>query len=239
MLYCCLKEWIEDKKGKASYRFWNCFLQQLFPDVELESKRNNSELVKAVKNLNDTSNKYIIVFDNSFDNLQVVMEQKMLKQYAQTKTNIILLDIICFEYILLEFKYLLNWIYAPDDEFLQKRATAIIARTKLIELLHAHNTDYKALRELVNYDSHLDEHNIEQLTAKLLFDLTRNTGFEISKGTIGECWINSCCEWNERQDDDICGLDSERLSLYDKMKIIYENTCLKEQFKTAGLEVTL
>ena len=231
--------WIEDKKGKASYRFWNCFLQQLFPDVELESKRNNSELVKAVKNLNDTSDKYIIVFDNSFDNLQVVMEQKMLKQYAQTKTNIILLDIICFEYILLEFKYLLNWIYAPDDEFLQKRATAIIARTKLIELLHAHNTDYKALRELVNYDSHLDEHNIEQLTAKLLFDLTRNTGFEISKGTIGECWINSCCEWNERQDDDICGLDSERLSLYDKMKIIYENTCLKEQFKTAGLEVTL
>lgn len=72
-----------------------------------------------------------------------------------------------------------------------------------------------------------------------LFDLTRNTGFEISKGTIGECWINSCCKWNERQDDDICGLDSERLSLYDKMKIIYENTCLKEQFKTAGLEVTL
>ena len=94
--------WIEDKKGKASYRFWNCFLQQLFPDVELESKRNNSELVKAVKNLNDTSNKYIIVFDNSFDNLQVVMEQKMLKQYAQTKTNFILLDIICFEYILLK-----------------------------------------------------------------------------------------------------------------------------------------
>ena len=90
----------------------------------------------------------------------------MLKQYAQTKTNIILLDIICFEYILLEFKYLLNWIYAPDDEFLQKRATAIIARTKLIELLHAHNTDYKALRELVNYDSHLDE-NTEQLAASV------------------------------------------------------------------------
>lgn len=34
--------WIEDKKEKASYRFWNCFLQELFPDIELESKRNNS-----------------------------------------------------------------------------------------------------------------------------------------------------------------------------------------------------
>ena len=133
----------------------------------------------------------------------------------------------------------MKWVVLSDLHMNFRNCTTRIARTKLIELLHAHNTDYKSLRELVNYDSHLDEHNIEQLTAKLLFDLTRNTGFEISKGTIGECWINSCCEWNERQDDDICGLDSERLSLYDKMKIIYENTCLKEQFKTAGLEVTL
>ena len=27
----------------------------------------------------------------------------------------------------------------------------------------------------------LDNHNIEQLSAKLLFDLTRNTGFIVSK----------------------------------------------------------
>ena len=45
--------------------------------------KNNSELVKAVKSLQDVENKYIIVFDNSFDNLQVVMEQKRLKKYAK------------------------------------------------------------------------------------------------------------------------------------------------------------
>ena len=65
--------WIEDRRGKASYTFWKEFLTQIFPEVELESKRNSSELVKAVKNLNDSENKYIIVFDNSFDNLQAVM----------------------------------------------------------------------------------------------------------------------------------------------------------------------
>lgn len=32
------------------------------------------------------------------------MERKRLKQYADIKENVILLDIICFEYILLEFK---------------------------------------------------------------------------------------------------------------------------------------
>lgn len=49
---------------------------QLAPNVIVESKTNNSELVKAVINLKDEHNKYIIIFDNSFDNLQVAMEQK-------------------------------------------------------------------------------------------------------------------------------------------------------------------
>ena len=44
-------------------------MKQLRPDVIVESKKNNSELVKAVKTLQDEENKYIIVFDNSFDNL--------------------------------------------------------------------------------------------------------------------------------------------------------------------------
>ena len=64
--------WIEDQKGKASYTFWENFMRQLCPKVIVESKKNNSELVKAVKSLQDEENKYIIVFDNSFDNLQVV-----------------------------------------------------------------------------------------------------------------------------------------------------------------------
>ena len=94
-----------------------------------------------------------------------------------------MLDIICFEYILLEFDKLIKWIYAPDDEFLVKRIKAIRARELLV----------KTIQEIIKYDNHLDNHNIEQLSAKLLFDLTRNTGFEVSKGMIGKCWIDSCC----------------------------------------------
>ena len=33
--------WIEDRIGKSSYVFWESFLQQLCPDVEVESKKNN------------------------------------------------------------------------------------------------------------------------------------------------------------------------------------------------------
>lgn len=91
----------------------------------------------------------------------------------------------------------------------------------------------------MEYDKNLDSHNIEQISAKLLFDLTRNTGFEVSKGSIGECWIKSCCDWLERQADDICGLDKTRLSVADKMKSIYSGTSLCREFSNIGLEVSL
>lgn len=34
----------------------------------------------------------------------------------------------------------------------------------------------------------VSSHNIEQLSARLLNDLTRNTGFEVTKSNLGECW---------------------------------------------------
>lgn len=231
--------WIEDRKGKSSYIFWKTFMEQLCPEVVVESKKNNSELVKAIKVLEDTENRYIIVFDNSFDNLQIAMEQKLLRQCANQKNNILLMDIICFEYLLLEFKELIEWIYAPEDEFLTKRKQVIMAREKLVKTIESGALNYKDIREIVEYTEYIGSYNIEQLSAKILFDLTRNTGYEISKGKIGECWIKSCCEWETRRDDDICGLDNNRLQVNDKMKRICEGTCLITQFQNIGLEVAL
>ena len=205
----------------------------------LESKQNNSELVKAVKALEDSENRYIVVFDNSFDNLQVAMEQKMLRKYAGDKENVILMDIICFEYILLEFKELIEWIYAPDDEFLVKRKKAITAREKLVKTIQSGEINYKDIREIIEYNENVDNYNVEQLSAGILFDLTRNTGFEVSKGSVGECWIKSCCEWEERMPDDICGLDVSRLPVKEKMKRICKGTSLLKQFQNMGLEVAL
>lgn len=231
--------WLEDREGKSSYIFWNTLMGQLCPDIIVESKKNNSELVKAIKNLEDTENRYIVVFDNSFDNLQVAMEKKLLLKYADAKSNVVLLDIICFEYLLLQFKDLITWIYAPDDEFLIKREKVIKAREKLVNSIENGELNYKDIREIIEYNERIDNYNIEQLSAKILFDMTRNTGFEVSKGHIGECWIKSCCEWNNRMEDDICGLDYGRLSLIEKMKQVYEGTSLVTQFQNIGLEVAL
>lgn len=231
--------WIEDRIGKASYKFWTVFMHEICPEVIVESKMNNRELVKAVKGLTDKENSYIIALDNSFDNVQIYMEQKILKEAANKRDNVFLLDFICFEYILLEFNKLIDWIYAPEDEFREKRAAAIVAREKLVQIISSGEMNYKIVQEILDYDSNLDNHNIEQLSAKLLLDLTKNTGFAVSKGNLGECWRQNCCEWTDRQEDDICGLDQTKLSLSDKMKCIYSGTSIQREFERVGVEVSV
>ncbi len=226
--------WVEDKEGKASFLFWNALAKELFPAIIVESKKNNSELVKAVKNIED-NDWYFIALDNSFDNPDVYREQNKLKEYSKGK-NVIQLDFICFEYLLLEFNRLLDWIYAEEDEFRDIRATAIAARNALIKILSDGELDYKQTSEIMKYDVNLGDRNIEQLSAKLLYDLTRNTGFEVTKRKIGDCWIRPCCSWETRQEDDICGLDKVRLRLDEKMKAIYDGTSIKKEFRKAGLE---
>lgn len=124
--------WIEDREGKSSHMFWTTFMHEICPDVIVECKKNNMELVKAVRRLSDTENRYVIAFDNAFDNEQLYMEQKILREAAAIRDNVCLLNLICFEYTLLEFDKLIDWIYAPKDEFIEKRAGAIAARKKLV-----------------------------------------------------------------------------------------------------------
>lgn len=52
--------WIADWIGKASYMFWTTVMHETCPEVIVESKMNNHELVKAVKGLTDRENRYIV-----------------------------------------------------------------------------------------------------------------------------------------------------------------------------------
>ncbi len=80
-----------------------------------------------------------------------------------------------------------------------------------------------------------DKVNTEQISAKLLTGITRNTGFETDKAKVGPCFIINCCEWKERMDDDICGLDVSRLTADEKMRQLVDYSILKNAFQEAGL----
>ena len=53
--------WIEDRKEKSGYIFWKNLMGSLFPDIIVESKKNNSELVKAVTALSGDENAMYII----------------------------------------------------------------------------------------------------------------------------------------------------------------------------------
>ena len=95
-----------------------------------------------------------------------------------------------------------------------------------------HNIDeLKAFKSVYNYRSNT---NSEKIAARLLFDITRNTGFETDKSKIGPCFVCSCCEWDGKQDD-ICGLDNSKPTLSEKMKQLSEYSVLHKAFEEAGL----
>jgi len=225
--------WTEDRENKSGFLFWKMLMSCLYPEVIVESKMDNVGLVKAVQGLkykNIENDRYIIAMDNSFDNDQVVREMRAMKNAIDNNHNICLLHLISFEYVLLSFDKLLDWIYAEEDEFRVTRATEIVAREALIKALDS-QIEYKSISAIKYMVNDIDEYNIEQLTEKLLFRLTRNTGFEVSKGNLGECWRVACCNFSQREQDDMCGLESNRISLVNKAKIIFDNTLIKSEFQ--------
>ncbi|MDE7204559.1 MAG: hypothetical protein K2O91_22275 [Lachnospiraceae bacterium] len=229
--------WTEDRKDKSGYQFWEKFLGALYPQVVLESKTNSSELVKSVAKIN-SNDTYIVALDHSFDNDQSIREISALRKVIQKKNNVYELNLISFEFVLLSFPLLLDWIYAEEDEFREQRAVLVTVREKLLEAVHK-QVDYKEVPEIAEWLNNINEYNIEQITAKLLYGLTRNTGFSVDKSNTGVCWKTDCCGYGERAADDKCGLDNRRPSLVEKMQAILRESFLEQEFKRMGLEAVL
>lgn len=225
--------WCED--SGSGYKFWNALFMAMYPDMAVFSQNGNSRLSKAVEQIKDDDNIYYIIIDTAIDNPDVLRELSRLKKSISGKNNIRLIKIHSFEFVLLSFEYLDQWVFAEQDNLRDKRQSFLEARIKFVKLInHGGNPDeLNEFRTVYNYQNNT---NTEKISAKLLFEITKNTGFETGKSQIGPCFTQSCCEWSDRQEDDICGLDNHRLKLQIKMKKIIEHSVLKESLKEAGLK---
>ncbi len=214
--------WCED--SKSGYIFWERLFAAIDDKIVVESKRGVSQLRKAVSQIDDESNNYIIVVDAAFDNPHVLMEVNRIKSIVANKSNVRILSVVSFEYVLLSFKYLIDWIFAENDELRIKREEIIVAIEAFRQKIdYGNNSIVSLLLQELEI-----ENNIEQTAAILLRDITRNTGFETDKSHLGECFVIDCCEWIKRSLDDICGLDHYRLTFFEKIKSIVANSVLSE-----------
>ncbi len=182
----------------------------------------------------DNEDHYYILVDNAVDNPDVLREVKKLTEISQSKKHVVILRIHSFEFVLLSFKDLENWIFAPEDDLRESRKDLLFWKDIFVNAFtDLQNADIlNTVKEALKYSK---KYNSEQLSAKMLFDITRNTGFETNKGNLGKCFVVDCCSWEERQQDDICGLDDHRITSADKMRSIYEKSVLKNALAEAGV----
>ena len=202
--------------------------------MTVETKGSNTGLRKAAGKIAADGNVYYIVMDTVVDNPDVLREARRLKAVIDGKDNIRVIKLHSFEFALLSFELLEQWVFAEEDELKEKRQDLLQARAVFLQQ-NTSGADAAGLQAFKEAFAEYESKNSEQIAAKLLFEITRNTGFETDKSQVGDCFINTCCDWAKRQSNDLCGLDSHRITAGEKAKLLVDRSALKAAFEGVGL----
>jgi len=224
--------WCEDKG--SGYQFWKFIFRMLHPDFVVETKENNTRLRQAASRIEEDGNLYYILMDTVADNPDVLREVKALQRCIAGKGNVRVIRIHSFEFSLLSFDLLEQWVFTGYDELKEKRRILLDARKLFVELVinEGSSEELIKLKELLAYPALV---NTEKISARLLYGITRNTGFETDKSRVGPCFVTACCEWKERKADDMCGLDRSRLSAEEKAQLLVEQSALLTALGEVGI----
>ena len=101
--------WTEDTG--AGLHFWELANEHLFQGgFVVESKGSNQGILDAVRQLvPDDGDQYYLAFDIVYDNMDVMNKYLELRELAVVyPKQIVILDIICFEHIILSFSKLIE-----------------------------------------------------------------------------------------------------------------------------------
>ena len=192
--------WTEDTG--AGFHFWK-LVNQLFFDNELaiESKESNQGILDALSDLEmKADDKYYIAFDQVVDNQDIRNKYRMLKSIAEkSEGKVIILDMICFEYLILAFEKLVEWTGTGKTDKIKIREEVLSAienhRINLSKI-----DDEKTLQYLAGFK----RYSTERVMKSLVGELTENEKWSIKGSLMGECWYKDCCI-SEHLDNLRCG----------------------------------
>mgnify|MGYP002769227426 CR=1 FL=1 len=200
--------WTED--SQSGLEFWKLLTNTLYRHKEIivETKNNCTELANAVTLIPDNSKDiYLIALDNAKDNTSTSKTYNELISYLENnnKTNIHLIDMISFEYIFLNFKYLIDWTFdiIKGDDLYNKRTNWIAIRAAFLQSVNKSytnnsDTDYKNIEMLKDNMKNLGSYTVESCATKIIKEITKNTGFAINKDSenedehFGYCYKHDC-----------------------------------------------
>lgn len=181
--------WTEDTG--AGFHFWR-LVNQLFFDGELivESKESNQGILDAIYQLETgAGDTYYIAFDYVVDNQDIRNKYRLLKAVAdQSNGQIVILDMICFEHLILAFDKLISWTGTGKKD-------KIKIREEILAAIENHRINLAEIRDekTLKYLSGFKRFSTERVMKSLAGELTENEKWSISGNLIGECWYRDCC----------------------------------------------
>ena len=192
--------WTEDTG--AGLHFWK-LINQIFFDNELaiESKANNQGILDALSDLEiKADDKYYIAFDYVVDNQDIRNKYRMLKSIAEkSEGKIIILDMICFEYLILAFDKPVAWTGTG-------KADKIKIRDDILSAIEDHRINLSKIddEKTLQYLAGFKRYSTERVMKSLVGELTENEKWSVKGSLMGECWYKDCCI-SEHPDNLRCG----------------------------------
>ena len=192
--------WTEDTS--AGLHFWKLVNQLFFNDaLVVESKESNQGLLDALAEIDmKEDDKYYILFDYVVDNQYIRNKYRMLKSITdKAEGKIIILDMICFEYLILAFDKLVTWTGTGKTDKIKIREEVLSAiedhRINLSKI-----DDVKTLQYLAGFK----RYSTERVMKSLVGEFTQNEKWSVKGELMGECWYKDCCV-SEHPDNLRCG----------------------------------
>lgn len=192
--------WTEDTG--AGLHFWKLLNQLFFENAfVVESKESNQGILDALTVLKlENDDEYYIAFDYVVDNQDIRNKYRLLKSIAEkSKGKIILLDMICFEHLILTFDKLVTWTGIGKADKIKIREDVLMAienhRINLSKI-----NDEKTLQYLGSFK----RYSTERVMKSLVGEFTQNEKWSVKGPLMGECWYKDCCI-SEHLDSLRCG----------------------------------
>ena len=209
--------WTEDTG--AGFHFWKIVNQFFFNnELVVESKGSNQGLLDALSDLEiKDDERYYIAFDYVVDNQDIRNKYRMLKAIEEkAKGKIIILDIICFEYLILAFEKLVEWTGSG-------KADKIRIREKILEAIENHKINLSKIddEKTLQYIAGFKRYSTERVMKSLVSEFTQNEKWSINGSFMGECWYKDCCV-SEYPNSLRCG-KPETVSGVEKMKRLIQS----------------
>lgn len=192
--------WTEDTG--AGLHFWKLVNQLFFNDaLVIESKGSNQGLLDALSEIDmKEDDKYYIAFDYVVDNQDIRNKYRILKSIAdKSEGKIIILDMICFEYLILAFDKLVEWTGTGKRD-------KIKIREEVLSAIENHRINLSKIgdEKTLQYLASFKRYSTERVMKSLVGEFTQNEKWSVKGSLMGECWYKDCCV-SEYPDNLRCG----------------------------------